>query len=69
MKEIEIFTPSSNNYEIPSRNEFHRYYGGILTDADFCTDHPTGYMVDKIANAIIWTKKNVRNDFVLHSSN
>lgn len=63
MKEIEIFTPSNDHYEIPSRNEFHRYYGGILTDADFCTDHPTGYMVDKIANAINWTKKNVRNTY------
>lgn len=69
MKEIKKLTVSNDHYEIPSRDEFHRYYGGVLTNEDFCTDHPTAYMVDKIANAIIWTKKNVRNDFVLHSSN
>lgn len=63
MKEIKELTVLNDRYEIPSRNEFHRYYGGMLTDEDFCTDHPTGYMVDKIANAINWTKKNVRNTY------
>lgn len=63
MKEIEIFTLPNERYKIPTRDEFHRYYGGVLTNEDFCTDHPTGYMVDKIANAINWTKKNVRNTY------
>jgi hypothetical protein len=60
MKEIKKLTVQNNKYEILSREEFHRYDCGILTDEDFCTAHPTGKMVEKIDDAIIWTKKHVR---------
>jgi len=60
MKEIKKLTVSNDRYEIPSRDEFHRYDCGVLTDEDFCTDHPTEKMVDKIDDAITWTKKHVR---------
>lgn len=58
-------TVSNDHYVIPSRNEFHRYYGGVLTNEDFCTDHPTGKMIEKIVNAIVATETNNYSNFAL----
>ena len=51
-------TPGSHNLKIPSREEFHRYASDILSEADFCTDYPTGYTVSKIASSLRWTLSN-----------
>jgi len=67
MKEIKTFTGSNDKYQIPSRSEFHRYYCGLITELDFCTEVPSTHMVDKIANAVEWSEKHTRNSFVLHS--
>lgn len=51
-------TPGNHNLKIPSREEFHRYASDILSEADFCTDYPTGYTVNKIASSLRWTLNN-----------
>lgn len=51
-------TPGNHNLEIPSREEFHKYASDILSEADFCTDYPTGYTVSKIASSLRWTANN-----------
>ena len=62
MTEIQshYITPGSHNLKTPSREEFHRYAVDILSDADFCTDYPTGYTISKIASSLRWTKNNSR---------
>ena len=45
-------TPGNNNLKIPSREEFHRYASDTLSEADFCTDYPTSYTVDKMSSSI-----------------
>ncbi len=69
MKEIKTLTSENDKYKIPSRSEFHRYYCGLITELDFCTEVPSSHMVDKIANAIEWSKGHTKNSFVLHSKN
>lgn len=44
-----------NRNPIPTREEFHRYATDILSEADFCTNYPTGYTIDKTAKSIAWT--------------
>lgn len=51
-------TPGNHNLKIPSREEFHRYASDILSEADFCTDYPTDYTVNKIASSLRWTLNN-----------
>ena len=54
-------TPGNHNLKTPSREEFHRYASDTLSEADFCTDYPTGYTVSKIASSLRWTKINSLN--------
>ena len=54
-------TPGNHNLRIPSREEFHRYASDTLSEADFCTDYPTEYTVNKIASSLRWTKINSPN--------
>ena len=54
-------TPGSHNLKTPSREEFHRYASDTLSEADFCTDYPTEYTVNKIASSLRWTKINSLN--------
>lgn len=54
-------TPGNHNLKVPSREEFHRYASDLLFDADFCTDYPTGYTVDKVASSLRWTISNSRH--------
>lgn len=51
-------TPGNHNLRIPSREEFHRYASDTLSEADFCTDYPTDYTVDKISSSLRWTINN-----------
>ena len=52
------YIPNNGNLKIPSREEFHRYAMNILYESCFCTDHPTDYTINSIAQSIHWTKKN-----------
>lgn len=53
-------TQKNHKLQIPSREEFHRYASDILSNADFCTDYPAGYVAQKIASSIRWTKNNAK---------
>lgn len=37
---------STYNLDIPTRDEFHCQFGGIIQDADFNTNHPNPYRID-----------------------
>lgn len=50
--------PGSHNMAIPSRDEFHRYAVEKLAASDFSADHPSGYLIGKIARSLRWTVKN-----------
>ena len=53
---------TSSNYEtikpIPSREEFHRFASNELSEGDFCTNHPSGFQINKVSSAIRWTYAN-----------
>lgn len=51
-------TPGSHNLKTPSRDEFHRYASDLLSETDFCTDYPAGYIAGKIASSLRWTINN-----------
>ena len=55
---------TSSNYEtikpIPSREEFHKFASNELALGDFCTNHPSGYQVGRVEQAIKWTIANNR---------
>ena len=46
---VETETKSKNHstLRIPSREEFHRHYGGALYESDFCTYHPVSFRINK----------------------
>ena len=52
------YIPNNGNLKIPSREEFRRSAMNILYESCFCTDHPTDYTINSIAQSIHWTKKN-----------
>lgn len=45
MTTVETETKSKNHstLRIPSRDEFHRHYGGALYESDFCTCRPISF--------------------------
>lgn len=49
MTTVETETKSKNHsiFRIPSRDEFHRHYGGALYESDFCTYHPVSFGINK----------------------
>lgn len=51
---------TSSNYvgRIPTREEFHRYASNELSLGDFCTNHPSGYQIERVAQSIRWTIAN-----------
>lgn len=51
---------TSSNYAntIPSREEFNRYASNLLSEGDFCTNYPSGYQVNRVAESISWTLSN-----------
>ena len=51
-------TPGSHGLKTPSRDEFHRYASDLLSETDFCTDYPAGYIAGKIASSLRWTINN-----------
>lgn len=54
-------TPGNHNLKVPSRDEFHRFASNLLSNADFCTDYPADYIIDKTSSALRWTIMNARN--------
>lgn len=57
---LTTYVPNNGNLRIPSKEEFHKYTSNILSDSDFCTEYPTGYTIDAIANSIHLTQKKIR---------
>lgn len=55
-------TQKNHKLQIPSREEFHRYASDILSNIDFCTDYPAGYLIKKIDDSIRWTKSNAKQN-------
>lgn len=45
---------------VPTREEFHRYYSGAIALADFSTESPNPYRIDKIASAIKWSENHMK---------
>lgn len=45
--ETETKLKNHNTLRIPSREEFHRHYGGALYESDFCTCHPVSFRINK----------------------
>lgn len=39
MTEVKTTTRNHNNLPIPSREEFHRHFGGVIYESDFNTDY------------------------------
>ena len=64
MRETRNYYTTSSNYAtinpIPSREEFHRYASNELSEGDFCTNHPSGYQINKVSSALRWTYANDR---------
>lgn len=44
--ETETRSKSHSTLRIPSRDEFHRHYGGALYESDFCTYHPVSFGIN-----------------------
>lgn len=55
---------TSSNYAtinpLPSRDEFHRFTSNELSLGDFCTNHPSCYQIERVAQSIRWTIANDR---------
>ena len=54
---------TSSNYANATnlnREEFHRFASNELSEGDFCTNHPSGYQINKVAQSIKWTIANDR---------
>jgi hypothetical protein len=45
--ETETRPKNHSTLRIPSREEFHRHYGGALYESDFCTYHPVSFGINK----------------------
>lgn len=48
-------TYTNNTLRIPTREEFHKYASNLITEEDFCTNHPSRHasaQVNKVASAI-----------------
>lgn len=59
MTKATINTRQSNNtLHIPAREEFHRFTSNELSEGDFCTNHPSGYQINKVTSALSWTFSN-----------
>lgn len=53
--ETETKLKNHSTLRIPSREDFHRHYGGKLHELEFCTCHPVSFGINKgsaIANKI-----------------
>lgn len=53
--ETQIKLKNHDTLRIPSREEFHRYYGGNVHESEFCTYYPISFGIDGgsvIANKI-----------------
>lgn len=53
--ETQTYSKNHDTLRIPSREEFHRYYGGNVHELEFCTCHPISFGIDGgsvIANKI-----------------
>lgn len=51
----QTYSKNHDTLRIPSREEFHRYYGGNVHESEFCTCHPISFGIDGgsvIANKI-----------------
>lgn len=51
-------------YRIPTRDEFHRYYCGVLSIEDFSTTTPARNRIKNVDEAIKWTKKKTKRYFL-----
>lgn len=52
---------------IPSREEFHRYYGGNVHESEFCTYYPISFGIDDgsaVANKIASDLRRERNLYI-----
>lgn len=56
------YTSSNYTTTIPTREEFYRFAGNIISDSDFNTDHSNGIQVEKVDGAIKWTIKNTKKN-------
>lgn len=50
-------TESSEGLSIPSREEFHRKFGGIIYEGDFSCYDPCKYIVQRILQTERWNKQ------------
>lgn len=55
-----VTTSSNRKPNIPTREEFHRFASNELSEGDFCTNHPSGYQINKVSSALRWTYANDR---------
>ena len=62
MLEAQISYTETGHHDIriPSRDDFHKYAMNILSDSDFCTEYPTGHVIDAITSSLRWTKSNAK---------
>lgn len=51
-------TQEHRTIHIPTREEFHKEYAGEITLADFSTEHPNPYRINKLASAQIFNLRN-----------
>lgn len=53
--ETQTYSKNHDTLRIPSREEFHRHYGGNVHELEFCTCYPVSFGIDDgsvIANKI-----------------
>lgn len=54
------YTSSNYAITIPTREEFHKFTSNELSLGDFCTNHPSGYQIERVSQSIRWTITNDR---------
>lgn len=61
LKESENTRTKYDTCNLPSRDEFHKYFSGYVYEYDFCTDHPVsrpGAHIQRIADDLRYSRNN-----------
>ena len=69
MTEKKTQPDNHNTLRIPSREEFHRHFGGKLYESDFCTEHPRTYKETKGSSIASKIAEDYKQEYDLYIEN
>ena len=49
--------PASQSYRLPSREELHKTFAGVLYEADFSTDRPSPWNLNRISQTLCYATR------------